>query len=496
LLRDIIVAATFGTQGDYNAYVAAFRIPDLLYLLIIGGALGSALIPVFSRFLGQGEDEKAWRLANAVINTALAAVLVISLLVFFIAPQVVTNLLAPGFKNQPDLLDKTINLTRLLLLQPILLGLGGIAMALLNGTNHFLWPALAPLFYNFCIILGVIFLSGAWGVYGMAIGVIIGAGIYLLVQIPALIRLGLRYRPTLDWQAPGLGEVFRVLGPRLIGQGVFQFNMLVITNLASLISVSSVSGFNYAFQLFMLPHGIFAISVATVTFPAMARLYGAGDLDGLKATFARSLRQIIFFALPAALGLALLARPLVTMIYQLGQFDKNSTELVSQTLTFFTFGLVAYGVVEIVTRAFYALQDTRSPVIIAILTVALNIFLSSVLGREETLATGGLALSLALATNFEMCALLWLLHRKIGSLTGPQESLLIPLLKITVAADIMAAVLWVGLHFLNPVLAEANKFSVILLTLGLIGLGAVTYAGVSLVLGVGELKSALRRFRR
>ncbi|MEI6046633.1 MAG: murein biosynthesis integral membrane protein MurJ, partial [Chloroflexota bacterium] len=493
---DVIVAAAFGTQGDYNAYVAAFRIPDLLYLLIIGGALGSALIPVFSRFLGQGEEEKAWRLANAVINSALAAILVVSLLVFFITPQLVTTILAPGFKDQPDLLNKTINLTRLLLLQPILLGLGGIAMALLNGTNHFLWPALAPLFYNTCIILGIIFLSGGWGVYGMAVGVIIGAGVYLLVQIPALVRLGLRYQFTLDWRVPGLSEVFRVLGPRLIGQGVFQFNILITTNLASLISVSSVSGFNYAFQLFMLPHGIFALSVATVTFPAMARLYGAGNLDGLQATFARSLRQIIFFALPSTLGMALLARPVVMMIYQLGQFDNSSTELVSQTLAFFTFGLVAYGVVEIVTRAFYALQDTRSPVIIAVITVGLNIFLSAVLGREQTLATGGLALSLALATNFEMFALLWLLYRKMGTLSGTQERLLAPLLKITLAADIMAAVLWTGLHFLSPVLDETDKVGVILLTLGLIGLGAVTYAGTSLLLGVEELRSAFRRFRR
>src|SRR5690349_20976021 len=160
LFRDVVIAARFGTSGDYNAYVAAFRIPDLLYLIIIGGALGSALIPVFSRYLGQGEEEKAWRLANAIINTSVVVLALVSFLTFFIAPQLMTNLVAPGLRDQPELLDKAISLSRLLLIQPFLLGLGGIAMALLNGTDHFLWPALAPLFYNTCIILGALFLTG------------------------------------------------------------------------------------------------------------------------------------------------------------------------------------------------------------------------------------------------------------------------------------------------------------------------------------------------
>ena len=495
LLRDVLIAAQFGTSGEINAYYAAFRIPDLLYLLIIGGALGSALIPVFSRFLGQGEAEKAWRLANAVINTALVAIVIFSFLIFFIAPQIVRNILAPNLSLEYQ--ELTINLTRLLLLQPLLLGLGGIAMALLNGTEHFLWPALAPLFYNGSIILGALFLAGPFGVYGLVIGVLIGAAIYLVVQLPALLRLGLRYRPKLDFVAPGLSEILKVLGPRLLGQAAFQFNFFVITNLASRIGDgSSISALNYAFQLFMLPHGLFALSVATVAFPAMSRFYGAGDMDGLKTTFSRSLRQIIFFAVPASLGLALLARPIVATVYQSGKFGQASTELVSQGLIFFSVGLLAYGVVEIVTRAFYALQDTRTPVIIALLTVGLNLFLSSLLGREETLKTGGLALSLALATTFEMVALLWLLHRKIGSFTPPGEGLLLPLIKIVLAADFMAAVLWLGLQLVSPLLADANKIIVIILTISLVGLGAAAYGGAALLLGIEELKGAIRRFTR
>ncbi len=495
LLREVVMAAQFGTSGEINAYIAAFRIPDLLYLLLIGGALGSALIPVFSRFIGQNEAEKAWRLANAVINTSLIAIVVVSLCTYFIAPQLVRNLIAPDLS--PELQATTINLTRLLLLQPLFLGLGGIAMALLNGTEHFLWPALAPLFYNGCIILGALFLAGPFGVYGVAYGVIIGAGIYLLVQFPALLRVGLRYRPKLDSSAPGLGEVLKVLGPRLIGQAAFQFNFFIITNLASRIGDgSSISGLNYAFQLFMLPHGIFAMSVATVAFPAMSRLFGAGDMNGVKTTFSRSLRQIVFFALPASLGLALLARPIVATLLQFGKFGKTSTELVSQGLVYFTFGLLAYGVVEIITRAFYALQDTRTPVIIVVMTVGLNIILSSILGREQTLGTGGLALSLALATNFEMLALLWLLYRKIGSFSVPGEDLLLPMVKIFLAADFMAAMLWLATRFLNEVILDANKLLIIAVTLGLIGLGAIAYGGAALVLGIDELKGVARRFLR
>jgi putative peptidoglycan lipid II flippase len=494
LFREMVVAARFGTSTEYDTYVAAFRIPDLLYLIIIGGALGSALIPVFSRFLGQGEEQKAWRLANAVITTSVVVLVIVSFQTFIIAPQLVSNLLLPVADAQQQAL--AVNLTRLLLLQPLLLGLGGIAMALLNGTQHFLWPALAPLFYNGCIILGALFLTDSLGVYGMAIGVVIGAGIYFLVQIPALLRLGLRYRPNLDFRAPGLGEVLKVLGPRLVGQAAFQFNFFIITNLASRLTDGSISALNYAFQLFMLPHGIFAMSVATVTFPTLARLYGAKNMTGLKETLVGALRQIIFFALPASLGLALLARPVVATLFQLGRFGKTSTEMVSQTLVFFTVGLLAYGIVEIVTRAFYAVQDTRTTVIVAVLTVGINLLLSGILGREQTLGTGGLALSLALATTFEMVALLWLLRRKLGPFTTPNAPLLLPLVKIFLAADFMAAILWLVLQFVNSLLVDANKIILIIFTLFMIGIGAAAYGGAAYILGLEELKTALRRFLR
>ena len=220
LLRDVILANRFGTGPDLAAYKAAFRIPDLLYTIIIGGALGSSLIPVFSRFLGRNERDKAWRLANTVVNYALVALVVAAAVAWLFMPLLVSDVLAPDYP--PEVQDLTINLARLLLLQPFFMGIGGIALALLNGHETFLWPALAPLLYNISIVIGALFLTGPFGIYGVVTGVIVGAVLYLLIQLPALVRLGFYWRPDLRIrQTEGAGQVLRTLGPRLIGQAVF-----------------------------------------------------------------------------------------------------------------------------------------------------------------------------------------------------------------------------------------------------------------------------------
>lgn len=493
--REIVFANHFGTTAEAGAYRAAFRVPDTLYLLIVGGALGSSLIPVFSRFLGQNDQEKAWRLANTVVNYAMMVLVACSALAWLLTPVIVQTILAPGF--DPASQQLTIELTRTLLLQPFFMGLGGIALALLNGSERFFWPALAPLIYNFSIIAGIIFLSGPFGIQGVAIGVVIGAALYLLVQLPALIRLGFYWRPVLDSEAPGAKQVLVALGPRLMGQAAFQANFFVATNLGSGLvdGTSRVAAFENAYQLFMLPHGIFAISLATVAFPAMARLYGQNDMVGMKHTLTSSLRQVLFFALPAALGLGILARPIVQTLLQSGQFNTESTELVSQTLFCFSFGLVSYGVVEIVTRAFYALHDTRTPVTVALVTVALNLVLSMIL--IHPLQQGGLALALAFSTTLEMILLTWLLRRRIGPFElNDSGSLILAIFKIAVAADIMGAVLLLALRLLEGPLENGGKLVTLVLTILLVGLGGAVYAGAAYLLKLDELRSALRRFIR
>ena len=486
LVRDIVVFQRFGTEGDINAYSAAFRIPDALYLLIIGGALGSALIPVFSRFLGQNEPAQAWRLANAIINFSLLALLVAAAFTFVLAPWLVDWVIAPKFP--PGLKTETVNLTRLLLIQPIFLGLGGIAMALLNGTQHFTMPALAPVIYNLSLIAGALLLEPFFHIYSLIIGVLVGAVLYLAVQLPVLVRLGLRYRPGLDRNAPGLAEVLKVLGPRLLGQSAFQANFIAMTNLASA-QAENVSVFQVAYNLLMLPFGIFALSTATVAFPAMARLYGANDLTGLRRTFSNAVRQICFFCVPAAIGLVLLRRPIVRTLYEGGNFNAKSVDLVSWPLLFFGLALVSYGLVEISTRAFYAMHNTRTPVVIAIATIGLNIGLGVVL--VGPFGAGGLALGLAISTSVEMLLLLLWLRPKLGGLLEPEAALVLG--KIALAGCGMGLVLLAGLFLLDEPLNSAGKLQVTVSTLGLIGLGGCVYAGLAYFLHIQELRNALNR---
>ena len=493
--RDIVLSNQFGTSEQFGAYQAAFRIPDTLYLLIIGGALGSSLIPVFSRFLGQSDETNAWRLANTVVNYAMLVLTISTVIAWIFAPFIVSTLLAPGLPAATQ--NLTVDLTRLLLLQPFFMGLGGIALALLNGSENFVWPALAPLIYNFSIILGALFLTGPFGIQGVAFGVIFGALLYLLVQLPTLYRLGFYFRPSLDRDSPGASQVLKALGPRLLGQAAFQANFFIATNLASRLDegAAKVSAFGYAYQLFMLPHGVFAISLATVAFPAMARFLGENNLAGMKQTLIGSLRQVLFLALPAALGLGILARPIVMTLYESGKFTSESTDLVSPTVLCFSFGLVSYGIVEILTRGFYALHDTRTPVIIALVTVGLNLLLS--LPLIGPLQQGGLALALALSTSAEMILLYWFLVRQIGPL-DPENSdnLLLTVFKIGIAADLMGVVLLVGVRILQSPLESGNKLVVLLITLLLVGIGGAVYAGTAYLLKLEELRGVVRRFGR
>jgi putative peptidoglycan lipid II flippase len=486
--REVIIAARFGTGEDYSAYVAAFKIPDALFLVISGGALGSSLIPVFSKFLGQNEPEKAWRLANSIINTVLAALVVSATLMFIFAPLLVLWIVAPGFS--PEKQEFTTSLTRILLVQPILLGLGALLTSILNSMDSFLVPALAPIIYNLSIIFGAAILSQFNGVYGLALGVIIGAALFLAMQIPPIFRKGFRLKPGFDLQAPGLREVGVALLPRLLGQAAVQINFIVITNIASS-DPPTVSALNYAFQIFMLPHGLFAWSVSMVAFPAMARLYGAGDIAGLKERLVWSLRRIYFLALPASLGLGLVGLPIVRSILELGSFDRSSTELVSYALAFFAVGLVGYGVTEIVTRAFYAMHDTRTPVLIALLTIALNIGLS--ISLDKALGHGGLALALAIANTLEALLLFILISRRLGTL-DEGGILWLPLLKMTLAANFMGAFLLGAGYVFRVPYQELIKVPLIILTALVIGMGAAVYGLVAYLLNIEEARGLVTRF--
>ena len=440
LLREMVISYQFGTGGDLDAYLAAFRIPDVLFQIVAGGALASAFIPTFTTLLARQDDKGAWRLASAVINLVLILTSACAILAALLAPWLVSTIIAPGFDAQRQAL--TVDLMRLMLITPVIFGVSGVLMGILNAQQHFLLPALAPILYNLGIILGALFLAPDMGVMGLAAGVVAGALGHLLIQIPGLVRFGLRYAPTLGLRDPGVREVGRLMLPRVVGLAAVQINFLVNTILASGLVPGSLTAINFAWLLMLLPHGVFAQSVATAAFPTFSSQAAKGQIAEMRNTLAATLRAILYLALPAAVGLIVLRKPLVQLIFQRGAFTETSTEMVAWALAFFALGLPAHAVVEVVVRAFYALHDTKTPVMIGIGAMVLNVILSltfiAVFEALGWMPHGGLALSNSLATTIEMAVLLGIIRRRLGGLEG--RRMLASLARIGLASLLMGAV--------------------------------------------------------
>ncbi|MDQ5824310.1 MAG: murein biosynthesis integral membrane protein MurJ [Chloroflexota bacterium] len=491
LLREIVIADQFGISGQKSAYDAAFGIPDTLFLLIIGGAVGSAFIPVFTRLVSGHAETRAWQLTSTLINASVVLLSLGGIVMSLAAPALVAYLVAPGGEVDQRLV---VDLTRVLLLSPLLMGLGGWAQGILNARQHFTLPALAPVAYNLSIIFGAVALTPYFGIYGVAWGVVLGAALHFGVQVPGLARVGMRYSLRLNLRDSGVGEVAKLLGPRIVGQAAFQANVIGARAIATSIAAGSVAAFNYAYLLMILPHGVFAMSLATVTFPTMAALFAEGNLEGVRTTLSRAVRVLLFLTLPSAAGMYALRTELVSALFQSGTFDAQSTEMVAGALGYFALGLVAYAVVEVVTRAFYALHDTATPVAIAIVTVALNLGLSALLvlgmGWDHT----ALALSLAVSTTVEMVLLWVFLGRKLPGWRLSNDGLLASTAKSGLASLVMALALTLLMPLLWQVLDSPteSKLSAIILTILGISIGGAIYAGTALLLRSQEIGEAVR----
>lgn len=488
LVREVVIAAQFGTSADYDAYVAAFRIPDLLFLVVMSGAFGSAFIPVFGGMIARRNSDDAWRLASSILSFTLVALGVVALVTLIFAEQLINWIIAPGLA--PEQAELATRLTRVLLLSPLLLGLGAAFKGMLEAQDQFTLSAYAPVFYNVGIVLGAVALAPAYGVYGLAAGVIAGAVLHAGIQAVGLWRGGMRLRFSLDHHAPGLATVLRLMGPRILGQAAFQVNFIVLTNFASRIGDNSVSALNYAFQLFMLPYGVLALSLSTVIFPLMARQYETGSIAEMKRTLGEALAPLIFLTLPAAVGLYCFRVSIVQILFEVGSFDQESTSLVAEALGYFAIGLGGYAIIEATTRAYYAMQDTRTPVTVAVLSVMVNMGLSWLL--VGPLGHGGLALAISITATLEMLALVVILRRRIGSLG---RALSASVLRTGIAALLFAPLaFWMG-----SVLADATDpgdgrsvGSYVLFVYGLATAGAVFFA-IAFALGAPEVPAIIRR---
>lgn len=490
--REILIGAQFGTGFEKAAYDAAFRLPDTIFLLVMSGAFGSAFVPVFAEFVSQGQRRKAWRLASNVLTLMVEGYAAFALVAFIFADPLVRFLIIPGFKPETQAL--TTELTRILLLSPLFLGLGAAAKSVLESHDNFTLPAYAPVVYNAMGVVGAAFLVPRFGVKGLAWGIVAGSVAHITLQLPGLARVGMRYiflpRPV----AEGVRRVGRLLGPRIIGQAAFQLNFfLVMTTFASRLGEGPTAALGYSYQLTMLPHGLLAISVSTVIFPLMSRLYVNRQFNELTAIFGDALRPLFFLTLPASVALMILARPIVQIIYQRGDFGPESTVLVAGVLPYFAAGLVALALVETSARAFYAMQDTRTPLVASLLTIAVNLVLAFVLSQR--LGARGLAASMSLTTALEMLILLTVLRQRLGPF---DVAVWTAFIKSLLATLVMALVLLLIRDRLIAVTDPLTSGGTLLGRLAIFGLalfiGLYTYLVAAWYLKTRELLEFVARF--
>jgi putative peptidoglycan lipid II flippase len=488
-IRVVVIGTTFGAGPELDAFFAAFRIPDLIFQLVAAGAVASALVPMVASMLAKGQNDHAWRVVSTIANLMVVGLLTFAAIAFVAAP-VLVPLIAPGFAGPQ--LTRTIELTRLMLLAPMFLALGATATAALNGTQRFAASALAPIVYDLAIIGAAVLLAPSMGVTGLALGVVAGSMGHLLVQVPPLVRAGYRYLPRIDIRDQQARLALTLMGPRVIGLGVTQITFVVMTALASNEGVGAVSAYTIAFSLLQIPLGVIGVPLGIVLLPSLARELAVGRTDHYLEILTRSLRILAFVMLPiTSLGMVLRV-PVVELLLGYGRFDQSAVQLTADTLFLFLLGLTAHSIIGVLTRAFYARQDTRTPTIAAVLAVAINTTIAIAL--VGNLGLPAIGLSIAVAAWIEAAVLLVVLRRREGPALDV-EALGVVLVKLLAAAIAAAAAAAGVLSLLGAPASGTDAVTLggkalvfAQLVVGTV-VGGATYALVTWLLGVRELRT-------
>jgi len=476
LLRNMIIGRQFGIGAELDAYYAAFKLPDLLFTIVAGGALATAFIPVFAKFLAAGDREGAWRLASTITNWAVLIVSALAVVAGVTAPWLVRIIIAPGFTAAQQ--AETVSLMRLVLVSTVIFAVSAVQGSVLNGFKHFLLPAVAPVVYPLGVIAGALALAPRWGVRGLALGAVAGSALHLAIKAPGLIRYGFRWWPILDTRSAGVRRVAWLMGPRVLDLGVFHLTLLVTTNLASRLGPGRVSALEWGWQAMQLPETIIGTAFGLVAFPTLAELAARSDRDALRRTLGSALRTVLALSVPAAVGLIVLGRPLLALLYQRGQFDAAATDAVYVALRFYALGLAAQTCLELAARVFFAQQDTITPLLLATASAAANIALAILLMKP--VGYGGLALANSLAVTAEVIALLAIQRKRLRGVEGRETLGLF--VRVLVASLIMGAVV----TGLVEVLERAGLGTLYVAAAGGLA-GAAVYLIAGRLLGVHEL---------
>jgi len=493
LVRDVLIANFFGSGLSADAFFVAFRIPNLLRRLFAEGSFSVAFIPVFTEYLQKKSRQQAIELAQVVLTVMILILTLVTILGIIFSPLIV-RIIAPGFAGAGDKFTLTVLLTRIMFPYIFLVSLLALFMGILNSIKHFAAPALAPVFLNLGMIAALLFLA-PWmktPTVGLAIGVLVGGAIQLAVQIPFLlnrgIHLGLKWQPS----HPALKRIGALMLPTILGSAIYQINQLIGTLLATLLREGSVSYLYYADRLVQFPLGVFAIAISTAVLPSLSREAAQGDTEGLRETLSHALRLTMFITIPAMIGLIVLREPIIRLLFERGAFDATATLMTARALLYYSIGLWAFAGLRVFVSAFYSLQDTRTPVKVAVAAMVLNIAFSIVL-MNTPLEHGGLALALSLASTLQLLLLVFLLRKRLGSLDG--RSVLISMARSFLASLIMAVSICILAFKVFAPAFTGGTFGVTIGILGIIGVGLIIFFVSARLLRCQELSelSALMR---
>ncbi|MBM3257889.1 MAG: murein biosynthesis integral membrane protein MurJ [Candidatus Nealsonbacteria bacterium] len=503
LIRDRLLAGTFGAGQELDIYFAAFRIPDFIYAILIAGGIAVLFLPVFSEYFKKNEED-AWQFASNLFNCFLVLLVVFCGIMAIFAPWLM-DLVAPGF----SLANKSlaVALTRIMFLSPVFFGLASIFSGILHYFNRFLVYSLAPVVYNLGIIFGILFLVPRFGLYGLAFGVILGALFYWLIQIPSAKDSGYKYSFSLNFKESGIVKVFKLMIPRTIGAAAYNINLIVVTAIASTLAVGSIAVFSFANNLQYLPIGIIGISFSIAAFPLLSKSWASDLKEDFKNVFSSTFRQIIFLIIPIALLVFILRDQIVQIVLQTGQFSGDGARLTSACLGVFCLSIIGLSLIPLFARVFYSFHDTKTPMFTSLLTVALNIglcyFFSFLLGFQNSfqeffisfldlkwisdIRVVGLPLALSASSIFQFFFLLFLLKRKIPGLVNGE--ILQSFWKIILSSVLMMVFVWLSLAFSSAFFDFQSSFSVLIQTTTAVLVGLAAYVFCHILFKSPELKT-------
>jgi putative peptidoglycan lipid II flippase len=499
LAQTVILADVFGLSTAMDSYLAANIVPETIFNLIAGGILIHAFLPIFTGLLAKKEDSRAWQFSSQVMNTVFLITCLVSILALIAAPWLIRSIIAPGMTEEG--IQETAALMRILLLGTIIFSISGLLMGILNSFNHFLAPALAPAMYDMGILFGAVFLVKPFGIYGLAYGTVLGALLHLLIQIPFVLRIGVRWKLTFGWKDPTLRRMVRLMLPRVIDLGLFQItNWILATNIASRLGESAISALGWAWRIMQIPETLIGTAMGTVIFPTLAALSELGDENGKRERMSGALRFILIATIPSAVCLILSGQTGISLLER-GEFTAESTALVYNALRFYALGVVVHSILEVVARSFYADKDTWTPLLVAVGGAVINLVAALLFTGILTNAApgpsnvGGLALANTLGVAFEATALLFILRKRWH---GIHESELARTIFKTLAASLVMGVVIVvfdSMWSLMGLSGRGTAMTVVQLALDA-SLGAVAFLGAAVLLKMGEIKYVFDILRR